>query len=823
MPEGESKADPLDETDPGQVGPYVLLGRLGAGGMGRVYLARSPGGRLVAVKVVHAYLAHDPEFRGRFRHEVQAAQRVSGAFTAPVIAADPNAPTPWLATSYLDAPSLAQLIAERGPLPAIEVRSLAGGLAEALESVHQAGVIHRDLKPSNVLMVGDGPRLIDFGIARALDATAMTGTGVLIGSPGYVSPERLVTGTVSEAADVYALGAVLCFAAVGRGPHGQGEASMLYYRTVHAEPDLAGIEDLFLRELISRCLAKDPQERPSTADLLRMLNEVQVERAPVAEVVEVEAKPMPEPVPEPPASAPDPAPKRESDPAPTWFEPNFNNVKTSDLRAAPTYVEPPYVAPLRAHAPTPDPTRSAKHRRTSWIAAASVLGLAGAAALTYTLLNPTTPIGPTTDFLWSVPADPNRAPVGFWSDSSRVVLGTPVGLTSYDLGTGKAGWTWNPPDTGALCGMSPSASQDIGAVDYSLPADTTTDNGGEYECAALQTISLADGSPFWSQAVALGPVNMFGYEYPSQYGSWSLSIGGGVVTGPYSTAGEANKDVVSVALSSGSVSWASDSQVDPVAGDCVLDGKAVEFDGSVYAADHCQDDQGNDQLLSIRPGSLSVAVPAKRSYDCGQNSSGSFFAQDTDYLLIGCSEPTDQLFALRAGSAKPVPLDLTGVDTDSAGPFSLSNLNATSGMNEPSDLAMSGNILYLEAASNNADDGVIAVNMDTGKQLWTKTLNGQTGVTVLAATSAGVEVVAGDDGSATLYTLSAADGTVQEGYRLTPGIASDFFSALEVGYATDDTYAAVVGSDLVVLFAQIPGYQTQTVLGVLPLPGSESN
>jgi len=257
----------LQPGDPRQVGSYLLLGRLGSGGMGRVFLARSLGGRLVAVKVIRADLAGDPDFRNRFAREVAAARRVSGLFTAPVVDADPDAAVPWLVTGYVDGPSLADAVAANGPMTAAEVEALARGLAEGLAAIHAAGVVHRDLKPSNVLLASDGPRIIDFGISRAAEATSMTGTGMIVGSPGFMSPEQADSGEVSPASDVFSLGAVLAYAATGREPFGAGTASALLYRVVHAEPALDGIPDL-LRPLVEWCLDKDPELRPSPSELL---------------------------------------------------------------------------------------------------------------------------------------------------------------------------------------------------------------------------------------------------------------------------------------------------------------------------------------------------------------------------------------------------------------------------------------------------------------------------------------------------------------------------------------------------------------------------
>ncbi|MFF4353670.1 serine/threonine-protein kinase [Streptomyces sp. NPDC001530] len=255
---------PLGVDEPTVVGPYRLLGRLGSGGMGRVYLGRSAGGRTVAVKIVHPHFALDEEFRARFRREVEAARRVGGAWTAPVLDADPDASVPWVATGYAAGPSLAAAVADGGgPLPVHSVRVLGAGLAEALSAVHALGLVHRDVKPSNVLLTLDGPLLIDFGIARATDGTAsLTSTGVSVGSPGYMSPEQILGKGVAGAADVFSLGAVLAYAATGESPFPGDSSAALLYKVVHEEPQLGTMEGE-LRELVTACLAKDSGARPT--------------------------------------------------------------------------------------------------------------------------------------------------------------------------------------------------------------------------------------------------------------------------------------------------------------------------------------------------------------------------------------------------------------------------------------------------------------------------------------------------------------------------------------------------------------------------------
>ncbi|MFD5375915.1 protein kinase [Streptomyces griseoincarnatus] len=267
---------PLDTDEPTVVGPYRLLGRIGSGGMGRVYLGRSAGGRTVAVKIVHPHFALDEEFRARFRREVDAARRVGGAWTAPVLDADPDARVPWVATAYAAGPSLTAAVTELGPLPEHTVRTLGAGLAEALTAVHGLGLVHRDVKPSNVLLTLDGPLLIDFGIARAVGGTSrtksgestasLTSTGVSIGSPGYMSPEQILGKGVTGAADVFSLGAVLAYAATGAPPFPGDSSAALLYRVVHEPPELDGLTG-DLREVTEACLDKDPSARPSPAGI----------------------------------------------------------------------------------------------------------------------------------------------------------------------------------------------------------------------------------------------------------------------------------------------------------------------------------------------------------------------------------------------------------------------------------------------------------------------------------------------------------------------------------------------------------------------------
>ncbi|ELP70026.1 serine/threonine-protein kinase [Streptomyces turgidiscabies] len=259
---------------PEYAGQYRLDARLGSGGMGVVHLARSTSGMKLAVKVVHGEFAEDPEFRGRFRQEIAAARRVSGAFTAPVVDADPEAQRPWMATLFIPGPTLADEVKRNGAMNPGQLRRLMAGLAEALRDIHRVGVVHRDLKPSNVLLAEDGPKVIDFGISRPKDSELHTETGKLIGTPPFMAPEQFRRPReVGPAADIFALGSVMVHASTGRGPFDSDSPYVVAYQVVHDEPDLTGVPSN-LAPLVLRCLAKEPEDRPTPDELMRELRSV---------------------------------------------------------------------------------------------------------------------------------------------------------------------------------------------------------------------------------------------------------------------------------------------------------------------------------------------------------------------------------------------------------------------------------------------------------------------------------------------------------------------------------------------------------------------
>ncbi|MFE9021707.1 protein kinase [Streptomyces sp. NPDC007808] len=268
----------LRREDPRVVGSFRLHRRLGAGGMGVVYLGSDKKGQRVALKVIRPDLAEDQEFRSRFAREVSAARRIRGGCTARLVAADLEADRPWFATQYVPGPSLHDKVVDEGPLGAAEVAAIGAALSEGLVAVHEAGVVHRDLKPSNILLSPKGPRIIDFGIAWATGASTLTHVGTAVGSPGFLAPEQVRGAAVTPATDVFSLGATLAYASMADSPFGHGSSEVMLYRVVHEEPQLYGVPDA-LAPLVRACLAKDPEERPSTLQLSLRLKEIAAREA----------------------------------------------------------------------------------------------------------------------------------------------------------------------------------------------------------------------------------------------------------------------------------------------------------------------------------------------------------------------------------------------------------------------------------------------------------------------------------------------------------------------------------------------------------------
>ncbi|MET9854747.1 protein kinase [Streptomyces sp. NPDC006450] len=357
---------PLKADDPEVVGGYRLAAVLGAGGMGKVYLSYTPGGRPIAIKVIRSEFGEDPEFRRRFQQEVRSAERVQGLYTAPVIDSDTEGAQPWLATAYVPGPSLAHAVAHHGALPPRSVLLLAVGVAEALTVIHGAGIVHRDLKPANVLLASDGPRVIDFGIARAADTTALTSTGVSIGTPAFMAPEQASAGTVTPATDVFALGQIAAFAAIGSSVYGDGPSHAVLYRIVHEDPDLSGLPEE-LRPLVTRCLSRDPADRPALTEVIELCHAASA--APLRQgedwLPRAIAGSITERVHLLPAAAHTPPPAAAQAPTPTELAPQppapsappapaaAPGYTPTGLAASPTHASPTHAAPT--HAPPAQP------------------------------------------------------------------------------------------------------------------------------------------------------------------------------------------------------------------------------------------------------------------------------------------------------------------------------------------------------------------------------------------------------------------------------------------------------------------------------------
>ena len=449
----------LQPGDPGSVGGYRLLGRLGAGGMGQVFLGVSPGGRKVAVKLIHQVHARDPQFRERFAHEIEAAQRVGGFHTAPVVDADPHADPPWMVTAYIEGPSLQEAVGRGGPLPPGTVRAVGAGLAEGLAAIHSRGLVHRDLKPGNVIMAADGPRIIDFGIARVLDATTgITATGGVVGTYAYMSPEQFRGEVAGPASDVFSLGSVLGFAATGRPPFGSDSALSIMYRVVNEPPDLAALADDQLRALITACLAKSSLARPAVQAILAALSgpgpESAVRRAPVGAAPTAVGYEMPTQTPAPAPVATGPGPEALF---PRGTVPPADAVPSAT--ASPPWAVPPGVVPPRGV-----PSRSGHARRSRRRTAALAQRLQERTTAARAEFAEPTQSGPGAAFNGAAPAvaTATRGSAGprrfswLWRSllipvaSAAAVVAAIVAVLAASLGS--------PGESSALVGGSPTAS-----------------------------------------------------------------------------------------------------------------------------------------------------------------------------------------------------------------------------------------------------------------------------------------------------------------------------------------------------------------------------
>lgn len=530
----------LTAGDPQRIGAYRLLARLGAGGMGQVYLARSDRGRTVAVKLVRKELAEQDEFRDRFRLEVAAARRVGGAWTAPVLDANTEAAVPWVATGYVAGPSLQDIVSgPHGPLPARSVRILGSGLAHALQDIHGAGLIHRDLKPSNVLVTIEGPKVIDFGIARALETVTgagLTGTGGLVGSPGFMAPEQVRGTPITPACDVFCLGSVLAYAATGHLPFGTADTAVhvLMFRIAQEEPNLSELPE-GLRELVTDCLKKDPSLRPTPAQILARVGEPDDDEEPwlpgallaqlgsdAAQLLEQEepgartalAFTPPPSTPEPPSTPPPPQqqppqpepqlpplpqqygyPRPGQPPLPPWGgTPPYGPPPSNYGYPSPYGPTPPYTP---APAPQPEPARRSTRGTVALIAVALVVAL-GAGGSVYAFMGSGSEKDDSADDTSSAAAADDNTP----SEDAPSATESPSPSASEDgAGAGDVPKKYLGAWSGTIDGAAGRSTRElsvkqgeVGETVLVLTAKGPTDTGGTYECVFEAALDAAPGS-----------------------------------------------------------------------------------------------------------------------------------------------------------------------------------------------------------------------------------------------------------------------------------------------------------------------------------------
>ncbi|WP_329146833.1 serine/threonine protein kinase [Streptomyces niveus] len=530
----------LTAGDPQRIGAYRLLARLGAGGMGQVYLARSDRGRTVAVKLVRKELAEQDEFRDRFRLEVAAARRVGGAWTAPVLDANTEAAVPWVATGYVAGPSLQDIVSgPHGPLPARSVRILGSGLAHALQDIHGAGLIHRDLKPSNVLVTIEGPKVIDFGIARALETVTgagLTGTGGLVGSPGFMAPEQVRGTPITPACDVFCLGSVLAYAATGNLPFGTADTAVhvLMFRIAQEEPNLSELPE-GLRELVTDCLKKDPSLRPTPAQILARVGDPDDDEEPwlpgallaqlgsdAVQLLEQEepgartalAFTPPPSTPEPPSTPPPPQqqppqpepqlpplpqqygyPQPGQPPLPPWGgTPPYGPPPSNYGYPSPYGPTPPYTP---APAPQPEPARRSTRGTVALIAVALVVAL-GAGGSVYAFMGSGSEKDDSADDTSSAAAADDNTP----SEDAPSATESPSPSASEDgAGAGDVPKKYLGAWSGTIDGAAGRSTRElsvkqgeVGETVLVLTAKGPTDTGGTYECVFEAALDAAPGS-----------------------------------------------------------------------------------------------------------------------------------------------------------------------------------------------------------------------------------------------------------------------------------------------------------------------------------------
>lgn len=718
------------------IGPYVVERKLGEGGMGQVYLARTPGGRRVAVKVMKPAIAGSAGFRERFRSETTAARRISGAFTAAVIAADADAPLPWLATEYIDAPSLADVVEARGPLPSSAVRRLAAGLAEALAALHDAGIVHRDVKPSNILLAQGGPRLIDFGIARAIEGPSVFRPGRRpIGSPGYISPERWIGQAATQAADIFALGAVLCFAATGEGPFGVGPVELIDARSAQLAPDLDAIPDPLVQQIVKHCLARDAGVRPSPRDVLAML----------------EGRPF--------------IPGSAGGTGRGWPRRRKLMVGTGAGTAV--------VLGLILALTLPGSAGNAAGQ-----------GGGGSAA--------------AHGYVWAVEQTGSDLYVGIWGGQKDVVVGGMFsGLTAYDAQTGAKLWSWKPPSGNVLCGMTESLDGGEGAFDYGPTGSSTAVSCDELQTVSTGSGKLGWSAPVRLSAVTGSAPNQAGGKalaisdgiVSAAYFAQADATGLG-----------ADPDLIAVDEHTGRTKWATNFGQNPMPDGCVLTGIAGVFDSAVRTLGECGGDRQVELLdvtgaagADVQTtGSLGDCATASASAMAG------YITQDADYLLIACpgGNASTGLYAMKSGTTAVVGLAVPS--TVVLNPADGANQPQPGGIVlSGSMLYVSSPGITSSGAET--PPMVTAFNLADGADQWTHIVTASSFATPLAATSAGPEVLWVNSTTATggVDVLNKATGAVSTTAGLDSGEVASFTG---ISMDTLMPYSVAVGPRLAIGF-----------------------
>ena len=502
---GVARVDPLEAGDPDQIGKFRLLGRLGEGGMGRVFLGESPGGLKVAIKVVHPEYANDPQFRLRFKREVDTARRVGGFHAPVVVDQDPDANPPWMATAYIPGPSLADAIDQRGPLDDTGVRKLGAALAEGLATIHGWGIIHRDLKPSNVILADDGPRIIDFGISKSVDATSLTAFNAVIGTLRYMSPEQLHGANLTEQSDIFALGAILTYAATGHSPFDAPTISEVIAQICNGPPKLDPLTG-DLRDIISECLATGPDDRPSAADLLARFipRKARAESPKIGAAEAVAAAPLP---PEPAHAADRPS-----------LVSTIGVIRYPPAPPAPA--EPP-AAPAR------DARRKLRFsRRLAVVAAAIAVAAVALVGLGVLLLDKhPAAVPPVTESLVATLSGPASL------SASSVAFGPNDTLATTD--TNGSTYLWNTATKKLTATLADSASQQ-GAFSAAFGPDgilATGENDGSTDLwntattTGQHTATLTDTSAQVVPSVAFGPGQTLATDQVRSADLWNIATG----------------------------------------------------------------------------------------------------------------------------------------------------------------------------------------------------------------------------------------------------------------------------------------------------------